>query len=78
MPKTFAVIYLKFNKRPNIWVFRQKDAIGIANSEDPDQTAPVYPDLSVLKLRIITVVSMSIAFNKSTRGLFQKKQRGGP
>ena len=28
-------------KRPNLWVFRQKDANGIANSEDPDQTAPL-------------------------------------
>ena len=25
---------------PNLRVFRQKDANGIANSEDPDQTAP--------------------------------------
>ena len=28
-------------KRPNLGVFRQKDANGIANSEDPDQTAPL-------------------------------------
>ena len=28
-------------KRPNLRVFRQKDADGIANSEDPDQTAPL-------------------------------------
>ena len=27
-------------KKPNLRVFRQKDANGIANSEDPDQTAP--------------------------------------
>ena len=27
-------------KRPNLRVFRQKDANGIANSENPDQTAP--------------------------------------
>ena len=26
-------------KRPNLRVFRKKDANGIANSEDPDQTA---------------------------------------
>ena len=26
-------------KRPNLRVFRQKDANGIANSKDPDQTA---------------------------------------
>ena len=28
-------------KGPNLKVFRQKDANGIANNEDPDQTAPV-------------------------------------
>ena len=28
-------------KRPNLWVFCQKDANGIANSEDLDQTAPL-------------------------------------
>ena len=28
-------------KRLNLRVFRQKDANGIANSEDPDQTAPL-------------------------------------
>ena len=28
-------------KRPNLIVFHQKDANGIANSEDPDQTAPL-------------------------------------
>ena len=28
-------------KRPNLWVFRQKYANGIANSGDPDQTAPL-------------------------------------
>ena len=28
-------------KRPNIRVFCRKDATGIANSEDPDQTAPL-------------------------------------
>ena len=27
-------------KRPNLRVFRQKDANGLANSEDPDQFAP--------------------------------------
>ena len=45
-------------KRPNL---HQKDANGIANSEDPDQTAPliwvcaVCPYLSVRKLKIIQV-----------------------
>ena len=28
-------------KRPNLRDFSQKDANGIANSEDPDQTAPL-------------------------------------
>ena len=28
-------------KSPNLMVFLQKDANGIANSEDPDQTAPL-------------------------------------
>ena len=28
-------------KMPNFRVFRQKDVDGIANSEDPDQTAPL-------------------------------------
>ena len=28
-------------KKPNLRVFQQKDANGIANSEDPDQTAPL-------------------------------------
>ena len=28
-------------KRLNLKVFHQKDANGIANSEDPDQTAPL-------------------------------------
>ena len=39
MPEQFAVIYLKFKQRCR--VFCQKDANGIANSEDPDQTAPL-------------------------------------
>ena len=28
-------------KRPNLGVFHKKDANGIANSEDPDQTTPL-------------------------------------
>ena len=28
-------------KRPNLSVFHQKDANGVANGEDPDQTAPL-------------------------------------
>ena len=41
-PENFAVNYLKFKKRgQSVLVFRQKDSNGIANSEDPDQTAPL-------------------------------------
>ena len=45
-------------KRQNLRVFCQKDANGKANSEYPDQTAPlgVCLDLSVRKLRAITVI----------------------
>ena len=42
-------------KRTKLRVLRQKDAIGIANSDDPDQTAPLG-DLSVRKLRVIPVL----------------------
>ena len=28
-------------KRPNLWLFCRNGAKGIANSEDPDQTAPL-------------------------------------
>ena len=40
-PENFAVIYLKFKQRQNLLIFRLIDANGIANSEDPDQTAPL-------------------------------------
>ena len=36
--ENFAVIYLILKKEAKPWVFRQKDANGIANSEDPDQS----------------------------------------
>ena len=52
-------------KRPNLKVFHQKDVNRIANSEDPDQSrssliwvCTVCPDLSVRKVRIITVVNL--------------------
>ena len=38
--RNFAVIHPKFKQTPNPMVFCQKHANGIANSEDPDQTAP--------------------------------------
>ena len=48
----FGLRFLNFNrttenfscnlpKIQELWVFRQKDANGIANSGDPDQTAPL-------------------------------------
>ena len=38
----FAVIYLEFKQRGQTFrVFCQNGANGIANSEDPDQTAPL-------------------------------------
>ena len=41
-PESFAVIYLKFKQRSQILeYFVKKNANGIANSEDPDQTAPL-------------------------------------
>ena len=43
-PENFAVIYIVpkiQTKRPNLSLFCHKDANGIANSEDPDQTAPL-------------------------------------
>ena len=41
-PKNFVVIYLKIQtKRPHLRVFCQNDANGMANSVDPDQTAPL-------------------------------------
>ena len=40
--KNFTVIHLKFKqKRSNVRVFCQNDVNGIANSEVPDQTAPL-------------------------------------
>ena len=40
--KNFAVIYLQFKHGgQTLKVFRPKDADGIANSEDPGQTAPL-------------------------------------
>ena len=41
MSENFAVIYEIQTKRPNLRVFCQKDGNGIANSEDPGQTAPL-------------------------------------
>ena len=41
-PEIFAVIYLKFKQRGQpLRVFVQNGANGIANSEDPEQTAPL-------------------------------------
>ena len=41
-PEIFAVIHLKFKQRGNPFrVFCQNGANGMANSETPDQTAPL-------------------------------------
>ena len=58
-PENFAVIYLKFKQRPKLRVFYQNDANGLANSEDPDQTAPRSGTALFVqkKLRVITVLS---------------------
>ena len=40
-PEIFAVFYKNLNKRQSLRVVCQKDANGIANSEDPDQAAPL-------------------------------------
>ena len=41
-PEKFAVIYLKLKKKAQtLEYFVKKNANGIANSEDPDQTAPL-------------------------------------
>ena len=40
-PKKFAVITLKFEQDGFRRVMHPKDAAGIANSVDPDQTAPL-------------------------------------
>ena len=67
MPENFAVIYLKFK----LIDFQQKDANGIANSEDLDQTAPLgavwsgsalFAQMYVRKLRIITVLLLVSIF----------------
>ena len=39
-PENFAVIYLKFKQSGQSLKY-QNDTNGIANSEDPDQTAPL-------------------------------------
>ena len=41
-PENFAKIHLKFKQRgKTLGYFVEKDVNGIANSEDPDQTAPL-------------------------------------
>ena len=53
IPKTFVVITIK----SSLWLYHREmspnDADRMANSVDPDQTAPL--GVSVRKLRIITV-----------------------
>ena len=47
-------------KRPNFRVFRQNDANGIANSEDPDQTAPLGAVISGSALFAHTCLSENL------------------
>ena len=48
----FAVIYLKFKQRgKTLTVFCKNGANGIANSEDPDQTAQTYLSVNLGSLR---------------------------
>ena len=58
-----------------MWLYRRvmnpNNAEGIANSVDPDQTAPLWvctvcPGISVRKLRIITVLYMGHRLTKGT------------
>ena len=44
-PENFAVIYLKFNEKGQTFVY----FFGIANCEDPDQTAPLSEKLGSLR-----------------------------
>ena len=67
-----------------MWLYHRvmspNDADGMANSVDPDQTAPsliwvctVCPGISVRKLRIITVLYFSIAiYEKQQYAALQK------
>ena len=43
-------------KRPNLRVFCQKDPNGIANSEDPDQTAPLGAMLAIKLCYVQTIL----------------------
>ena len=72
-PENFCNLPKIHTNRQSFRVFCQKDAAGIANSEDPDQTAPfrssliwvctVCPDLSVQKLQFIMVFTKFLSFS---------------
>ena len=47
-------------KRPNLGIFHQKVANGIANSEDPDQTAPLGAVLSLSAVFVQTCLSENL------------------
>ena len=69
-------------KSPNLRLFSQEDANGIANSEDPDSRSSlnwvctVCPDLTVQKLMTITVhivlklINLSYCLFSSFRNIF--------
>ena len=60
-PENFAIMYLKFKKRGQTFGhFVKKDANGIANSEDPDQTAPLGAVLSGSALFAQTCLSENL------------------
>ena len=70
-------------KRPNLRVFHQKDANGIANIENSDQTAPrssliwvctVCRKLSVQKLWIITVINSACLMKYKLENTLESKQ----
>ena len=66
--ENFAVIYLNFKiqtKRPNLRVFHQEDANGIANIEDPDQTAPLGAVWSGSTLFALTYLSENLGSLRS-------------
>ena len=68
IPKKIAVITIKFEQDGSRWLYHRgvhpKDADGMANSVDPDQTAPeqsdpglhCLPGLSIQELRIIRYI----------------------
>ena len=57
-------------KRPKLRVFYQNDANGIANSEDPDQTAPLGAVLSGSALFANTYLSENLGSLRYAKSMF--------